>query len=92
MCGIVGYVGSSRSVEVLLGGLRRLEYRGYDSAGIAVIDDAGELNTRKRAGKLRVLTDELAESPINDGGTGIGHTRWASSRSSTTASSRTLPS
>jgi glucosamine--fructose-6-phosphate aminotransferase (isomerizing) len=77
MCGIVGYVGSSRSVEVLLGGLRRLEYRGYDSAGIAVIDDAGELNTRKRAGKLHVLADELAASPINDGGTGIGHTRWA---------------
>lgn len=77
MCGIVGYVGSSRSVEVLLGGLRRLEYRGYDSAGIAVIDDAGELTTRKRAGKLHVLTDELAEHPINNGGTGIGHTRWA---------------
>jgi glucosamine--fructose-6-phosphate aminotransferase (isomerizing) len=77
MCGIVGYVGSSRSVEVLVGGLRRLEYRGYDSAGIAVIDDAGELHTRKRAGKLHVLTEELAASPINDGGTGIGHTRWA---------------
>jgi glucosamine--fructose-6-phosphate aminotransferase (isomerizing) len=77
MCGIVGYVGSSKSVEVLLGGLRRLEYRGYDSAGIAVIDDAGELHTRKRAGKLHILSDELEESPINDGSTGIGHTRWA---------------
>ena len=77
MCGIVGYVGSSKSVEVLLGGLRRLEYRGYDSAGIAVIDDAGELHTRKRAGKLHILSDDLEEFPISDGSTGIGHTRWA---------------
>lgn len=77
MCGIVGYVGSSKSVEVLLGGLRRLEYRGYDSAGIAVIDDAGELHTRKRAGKLQILDDDLGRSPIADGSTGIGHTRWA---------------
>ena len=77
MCGIVGYVGSSESVEVLLGGLRRLEYRGYDSAGIAVIDDAGELHTRKRAGKLHILSDDLEEFPISDGSTGIGHTRWA---------------
>jgi glucosamine--fructose-6-phosphate aminotransferase (isomerizing) len=73
----VGYVGSSKSVEVLLGGLRRLEYRGYDSAGIAVIDDAGLMNTRKRAGKLQVLVDELDRSPLGNGGTGIGHTRWA---------------
>ncbi|MCU1505544.1 MAG: glmS [Microbacteriaceae bacterium] len=77
MCGIVGYVGSSKSVQVLLGGLRRLEYRGYDSAGIAVIDDAGLMNTRKRAGKLQVLVDELDRSPLGNGGTGIGHTRWA---------------
>jgi glutamine---fructose-6-phosphate transaminase (isomerizing) len=77
MCGIVGYVGSSKSVEVLLGGLRRLEYRGYDSAGIAVIDDAGVMNTRKRAGKLQILVDELDRSPLGNGGTGIGHTRWA---------------
>jgi glucosamine--fructose-6-phosphate aminotransferase (isomerizing) len=77
MCGIVGYVGSSKSVEVLLGGLRRLEYRGYDSAGIAVIDDGGVMNTRKRAGKLQVLVDELDRSPLGNGGTGIGHTRWA---------------
>jgi glutamine---fructose-6-phosphate transaminase (isomerizing) len=77
MCGIVGYVGTSRSVEVLLGGLRRLEYRGYDSAGIAVIDASGTLNTRKRAGKLNMLVDDLAAAPMNDGDTGIGHTRWA---------------
>ncbi|KQO63588.1 glutamine--fructose-6-phosphate transaminase (isomerizing) [Curtobacterium sp. Leaf261] len=77
MCGIVGYVGKNSSVEVLLGGLRRLEYRGYDSAGVAVIDPDGRLESRKRAGKLRVLADDLAEDPMTDGGTGIGHTRWA---------------
>ncbi|MEO9014211.1 MAG: glutamine--fructose-6-phosphate transaminase (isomerizing) [Terrimesophilobacter sp.] len=77
MCGIVGYVGTDRSVEVLLGGLRRLEYRGYDSAGIAVIDGSGTLNTRKRAGKLKMLIDDLNSSPMIDGDTGIGHTRWA---------------
>ena len=60
-----------------MGGLRRLEYRGYDSAGIAVIDDAGVLNTAKRAGKLAVLAAELEAHPINNGRTGIGHTRWA---------------
>ena len=77
MCGIVGYVGSRGSVEVLLGGLKRLEYRGYDSAGVAVIDEQGGLGTRKHAGKLRVLTDDLGATPLADGGTGIGHTRWA---------------
>jgi glucosamine--fructose-6-phosphate aminotransferase (isomerizing) len=77
MCGIVGYVGTDKSVEVLLGGLRRLEYRGYDSAGIAVIDPAGDLHTRKRAGKLHVLTDDLDADPLSNGSTGIGHTRWA---------------
>ena len=77
MCGIVGYVGKSSSIGVLMGGLRRLEYRGYDSAGIAVIDNQGELNAAKRAGKLAVLADELDRHPINDGHTGIGHTRWA---------------
>jgi len=60
-----------------MGGLRRLEYRGYDSAGIAVIADNGDLNTVKRAGKLAVLSDELAAHPIANGRTGIGHTRWA---------------
>jgi glutamine---fructose-6-phosphate transaminase (isomerizing) len=77
MCGIVGYVGSNSSTEVLLGGLRRLEYRGYDSAGVAVIDGSGSLDSRKKAGKLRVLADDLDAHPIADGGTGIGHTRWA---------------
>ncbi|MCI4656519.1 glutamine--fructose-6-phosphate transaminase (isomerizing) [Cryobacterium zhongshanensis] len=77
MCGIVGYVGEDKSVEVLMRGLRRLEYRGYDSAGIAVIDDDGVLNTRKRAGKLAILAGDLEANPINNGRTGIGHTRWA---------------
>jgi len=77
MCGIVGYVGERNSLDVLMGGLRRLEYRGYDSAGVAVIDDAGEIETAKRAGKLQVLADELERHPIHRGGTGIGHTRWA---------------
>ena len=77
MCGIVGYVGSNRSIEVLLGGLRRLEYRGYDSAGIAVIDPEGVIHTRKRAGKLQVLIDDLDGARMANGATGIGHTRWA---------------
>ena len=77
MCGIVGYLGPRSAQDVLLGGLARLEYRGYDSAGIAVIDDAGELHLRKRSGKLKVLRDDLAANPMPDGHIGIGHTRWA---------------
>ena len=77
MCGIVGYVGPNSSLKVLLGGLGRLEYRGYDSAGVAIIGENGELETRKHAGKLQILRDELAASPMPDGQTGIGHTRWA---------------
>jgi glucosamine--fructose-6-phosphate aminotransferase (isomerizing) len=77
MCGIVGYVGPNSSLDVLLGGLSRLEYRGYDSAGVAIIGENGELETRKHAGKLKVLLDELDAAPIADGQTGIGHTRWA---------------
>ncbi|MBA8816739.1 glucosamine--fructose-6-phosphate aminotransferase (isomerizing) [Microbacterium halimionae] len=77
MCGIVGYVGPQQSQAILLAGLARLEYRGYDSAGIAVIDADGELGMRKRAGKLKVLRDDLLEAPMPNGTTGIGHTRWA---------------
>ncbi|MDQ4138228.1 MAG: glutamine--fructose-6-phosphate aminotransferase, partial [Actinomycetota bacterium] len=77
MCGIVGYVGDTKTVDVLLRGLRRLEYRGYDSAGVAVIDSEGHIGTRKRAGKLQVLADDLQTLPVSDGSTGIGHTRWA---------------
>lgn len=77
MCGIVGYVGDNKSLEVLLGGLKRLEYRGYDSAGVAVLDVDGHIGTRKRAGKLQVLVDDLEDRPLGNGATGIGHTRWA---------------
>ncbi|MET0812177.1 MAG: glutamine--fructose-6-phosphate transaminase (isomerizing) [Microbacterium sp.] len=77
MCGIVGYVGPRPSQPILLAGLSRLEYRGYDSAGIAVIDGDGELDMRKRAGKLQVLRENLLAHPLDEGTTGIGHTRWA---------------
>ncbi|MGV9769955.1 glutamine--fructose-6-phosphate transaminase (isomerizing) [Microbacterium sp. NPDC003461] len=77
MCGIVGYVGPRESQDILLSGLARLEYRGYDSAGIAVIDGAGDLHTAKKAGKLARLREQLDAAPIPAGTTGIGHTRWA---------------
>ncbi len=77
MCGIIGYVGPRQSQDILLAGLSRLEYRGYDSAGIAVIDGDGQLDMRKRAGKLAVLRDDLESTPMPNGTTGIGHTRWA---------------
>jgi glutamine---fructose-6-phosphate transaminase (isomerizing) len=77
MCGIVGYVGPRDSQAILLAGLARLEYRGYDSAGVAVIDGNGDLGMRKRAGKLKVLREDLLAHPLADGTTGIGHTRWA---------------
>lgn len=77
MCGIVGYVGPRPSQDILLAGLARLEYRGYDSAGVAVIDGDGGLGMRKKAGKLAKLRESLADAPLADGSTGIGHTRWA---------------
>ena len=79
MCGIVGYVGSRPALTIVLDGLRRLEYRGYDSAGVAVISD-GQIRTEKRAGKLvnleKALSDR-ARDGIAEGSTAIGHTRWA---------------
>jgi glutamine---fructose-6-phosphate transaminase (isomerizing) len=77
MCGIIGYVGPRPSQDILLAGLSRLEYRGYDSAGVAIIDGDGGLGMRKRAGKLKVLRDDLTAHELPDGTTGIGHTRWA---------------
>jgi glutamine---fructose-6-phosphate transaminase (isomerizing) len=81
MCGIVGYIGPKKVVPVIIEGLRKLEYRGYDSAGIAVVDAAGKLEIRRASGKLRKLEEVIQKSPINGsegGGTyGIGHTRWA---------------
>jgi glucosamine--fructose-6-phosphate aminotransferase (isomerizing) len=76
MCGIVGYVGSQSALDVVMAGLKRLEYRGYDSAGVAVLADGG-LAAAKKAGKLVNLEKELVERPLPTGLTGIGHTRWA---------------
>src|ERR1700690_670362 len=75
MCGIIGYIGSKDVVPVLIDGLRRLEYRGYDSAGIGVVHDGG-ISLRRSAGKLAMLEAVLDEFPIA-GHYGIGHTRWA---------------
>ncbi|MFA9276735.1 MAG: glutamine--fructose-6-phosphate transaminase (isomerizing) [Rhodoluna sp.] len=77
MCGIVGYVGQQDTLAVLLGGLKRQEYRGYDSAGVAILTDGGTLETAKKAGKLQALVDLLQANPLIPGHTGIGHTRWA---------------
>jgi glutamine---fructose-6-phosphate transaminase (isomerizing) len=76
MCGIVGYVGEQAGLDVVLDGLRRLEYRGYDSAGVAVLSDAGKLRTERRAGKLSNLEKAVADLDLS-GTTAIGHTRWA---------------
>src|SRR5271163_5130033 len=76
MCGIIGYVGPSEAYPILLGGLARLEYRGYDSAGVATIVDSGRLEIRRAKGKLENLRHLLAGSPLQ-GHIGIGHTRWA---------------
>ena len=75
MCGIVGYVGSRNATPIIYDGLKRLEYRGYDSAGLAVVHD-GEVEIRRDAGKIERLGELLAESPVS-GTIGIGHTRWA---------------
>src|SRR6188472_3368036 len=75
MCGIIGYIGGKKVLPILIDGLRRLEYRGYDSAGVAVVKD-GNIELRRSAGKLSRLEDVLAVHPL-DGEYGIGHTRWA---------------
>ena len=76
MCGIVGIVGSTTVTERLVDGLRRLEYRGYDSSGIAVITQDGALERRRAPGKISGLDQAIASAPV-DGAVGIGHTRWA---------------
>src|SRR6476620_909017 len=76
MCGIVGYVGNKQVVPLIIDGLRKLEYRGYDSAGIAVVDGAQHLELRRAEGKLRNLEECIRLHPL-DGNYGIGHTRWA---------------
>ncbi|MBV9027905.1 MAG: glutamine--fructose-6-phosphate aminotransferase, partial [Candidatus Eremiobacteraeota bacterium] len=77
MCGIVGYIGRRDSVPIILDALRRLEYRGYDSAGIAVIDSAGALAGSKAEGKLSRLAERLSNGSPLSGAVGLGHTRWA---------------
>ena len=78
MCGIVGYIGQEQAAPILLEGLSRLEYRGYDSAGVAVYDSqSGTLSVRKAKGRLKVLSDQLHGGADLYGTVGIGHTRWA---------------
>jgi glucosamine--fructose-6-phosphate aminotransferase (isomerizing) len=76
MCGIVGYVGGKNAVGIIVDGLKRLEYRGYDSAGVAVLTAQGALEVRRAAGRLKTLEGLLRERPLT-GAVGIGHTRWA---------------
>src|ERR1700729_1561364 len=76
MCGIVGYIGPKRVVPLILDGLKRLEYRGYDSAGIAVVGENGKMQIRRAPGKLRNLEESIRTTPL-EGVYGIGHTRWA---------------
>jgi len=82
MCGIVAYIGRKVAQPLLVEGLKRLEYRGYDSAGIAVIDEAGNLHVRRAVGRISVLEDALsrpnaADGPLPDAHVGMAHTRWA---------------
>src|SRR6476660_7294368 len=86
MCGIVGYVGKQQAAPIILEGLRRLEYRGYDSAGLAIIAD-GKLEIRKRKGKIDEGLAKLLEVEPPLGTTGIGHTRWATHGPPTDANS-----
>ena len=76
MCGIVGVVAERNATPILIRGLQRLEYRGYDSAGMAVLDPASTIKRCREVGKVQNLVDALAQEPLT-GGTGIAHTRWA---------------
>ncbi|MCU0254321.1 MAG: glutamine--fructose-6-phosphate aminotransferase, partial [Acidobacteria bacterium] len=77
MCGIVGYVGSRNAAPILVGGLKRLEYRGYDSAGIALLNGGESFTLRRAVGKLRELEAVLEREPVGAAKFGVGHTRWA---------------
>ncbi len=90
MCGIVGYVGQKAAAPILLEGLARLEYRGYDSAGIAVVDNSGSLTICKTPGKLSTLM-EMLDGSFPQGTSGIGHTRWATHGSPTKANAHPHP-
>ena len=74
MCGIVGYIGSKQARDIIINGLKRLEYRGYDSAGLAIVN--GETKIFKCAGRVKDLEEMVNKTPFN-GTTGMGHTRWA---------------
>ena len=76
MCGIVGYIGKKQAFPIIINGLKRLEYRGYDSAGIALLSDSNKLNIYKKKGKVVNLEEEAKGNDIS-GNVGIGHTRWA---------------
>tara|TARA_R110002096_G_scaffold44488_11_gene119556 strand:- start:1140 stop:2993 length:1854 start_codon:yes stop_codon:yes gene_type:complete len=84
MCGIIGYVGKASAASVLIDGLRRLEYRGYDSSGLAVMNGSSRIEMRKRSGRLDNLKELLLESPV-EGNCGISHTRWATHGEATDA-------
>src|SRR6516162_9098497 len=75
MCGIVGYVGQRQAAEILLNGLGKLEYRGYDSAGLSILAD-GRLESRRTVGRVKSLAENVAQAPLA-GSIGIAHTRWA---------------
>ena len=90
MCGIVGYVGPRAATPIILEGLKRLEYRGYDSAGLAVIEENGKIEIRRDAGKLVNLQNRVAEAPLH-GHIGIGHTRWATHGPPTSANAHPHP-
>ena len=77
MCGIVGFIGNEQAAPILLDGLAHLEYRGYDSAGVAVISSEQKLQVRKAVGRLKVLSDEIHGGADIEGCIGLGHTRWA---------------
>src|SRR5438445_13762316 len=76
MCGIIGYVGQKPAQNILVDGLRRLEYRGYDSAGVCIVDDGRRFQVRKKMGRIQELSALIRQQPAQ-GTTGIGHTRWA---------------
>ena len=76
MCGIVGYIGGRKVSDVLINGLKQLEYRGYDSCGVALINSTGKIHVDKKEGRIQGLEDSLSANPLQ-GTIGIGHTRWA---------------
>ncbi|MBC7765114.1 MAG: glutamine--fructose-6-phosphate aminotransferase, partial [Hyphomonadaceae bacterium] len=76
MCGIVGYIGNKQATPILLAGLEKLEYRGYDSSGVAILDN-GKITVEKSKGRLKILSDRLEGGKTLLGSIGIGHTRWA---------------